>query len=267
MRRKLMVTALALLLVSGIAFGAALTANRSTAEAVGSQIELGVFTNVHIYAGAIVAVNSSGYAVPAADAANYTVLGRAEEEVDNVGGATDAEQIKVKVGTFRWDNAGDIGDADIGAPCFVVNDQCVSQATNGTYSVIAGVIRWVDAEGVWVDTRQNKWIANGTASTFAVGGNISAGGTLTVTGSGTIRNSLTIQTNLTVSGAATVTGLTTLNGGLTIAKTGGAISFPTNVAWSTIGAATNTISGVGWTQVWVTCNGQVKAATITGNSP
>ena len=53
-----------------------------------------------IYAGTLVALNSSGLAVPAADAAGLRVLGRAENS------AVTGEQVEVAEGCFLLDNAG-----------------------------------------------------------------------------------------------------------------------------------------------------------------
>jgi len=207
--KKIIVSVLTVMLAVGVAYGTALTANRDTPSAVGDRISIGVFTNVHIYAGAIVAVNSSGYSVPAANASGYTVLGRAEEEVDNTGGATDAEQISIAVGTFRWVNNG-ISDANIGDIAYVVDDQTVS-LTNGSYSTIAGVIRWVDSTGVWVDTRQSKWVEMTTSTTFVASGNISAGGALAITGNSALGAGVSVAGGQTNAGLFMVKGATTVS--------------------------------------------------------
>jgi len=226
------------LLMGSMAFGAALSANRNTPSAEIGRVELGVYTNVHIYAGAMVAVNASGYAVPAADASGYNVIGRSTGEYDNEGGATDALEAKIDVGTFRWENAGDVSDVNLGDIAYVVDDQTVSAATNGTYGVIAGVIRMVDSAGVWVDTRQNKWVALSTSTTFAASGNMTVGGTLGVTGAGTFGSTLG------VTGVGTFTaksvhlggaGITT-NGYFTVAKQNGS-----NALVYIVGTVTNII--------------------------
>ena len=221
--KKVLSYVLAGLLFGSVAFGAALSANRSTPSADINRVEVGVYTNVHIYAGAIVAVNASGYAVPAADASGYNVIGRSAGEYDNEGGATDALEAKIDVGTFRWANAGDVSDVNLGDIAYVVDDQTVSAATNGTYGVIAGVIRMVDSEGVWVDTRQNKWVAISTSSTFAVSGNATVGGTLGVTGNTTLGGTLALTGVGTFAARPVLTlgASITTNGYLTVAKQNG----------------------------------------------
>src|SRR5688500_6890980 len=63
-----------------------------------------------IFAGAMVAINASGLAVPAADAANLKVRGVALEQADNSAGAASAIVVKVGFGVFKLANAGG-GDA------------------------------------------------------------------------------------------------------------------------------------------------------------
>ena len=56
-------------------------------------------------------------------------------------------------GCFRFANsvAADlIALADIGADCFIVDDQTVAKTNGGATRSIAGKIRDVDADGVWV---------------------------------------------------------------------------------------------------------------------
>lgn len=137
----------------------ALTASRDTREIVGSLVQLTVKAEKTIYAGALVAADATGYALPAADAANLRVLGRAEH------GAVAGEKIMIKRGVFLFDNnSGDAVDAaDIGGYCYVADDQTV-QATANSNTVIAGVVRGVTDEGVYVDT---MWYVDGAAAAAA----------------------------------------------------------------------------------------------------
>ena len=61
----------------------AATAAIDTPQRAGELFELDVAAATTIYAGTLVAIDASGNAKPAADAAGLRVIGRAEEDVDN----------------------------------------------------------------------------------------------------------------------------------------------------------------------------------------
>ncbi|MDQ2084650.1 hypothetical protein RA307_31100 [Xanthobacteraceae bacterium Astr-EGSB] len=132
---------------------AALVAGRNTQARSGSTRELPVKANAKIYAGAMVAVDAAGYAVPAATSTTLKVVGRADALADNAGGVDGAIKVKVSCGIFRFANssAGDlIALADVNGTCYAVDDQTVAK-TNGTNTrSAAGIIFDVDAQGVWV---------------------------------------------------------------------------------------------------------------------
>jgi hypothetical protein len=131
----------------------ALAADRNTLSRDARDFEWPVATATKIYAGAIVCINSSGYATKGATSTTLKTVGVAQEQVDNAGADGD-KTIKVRRGCFRFANssAGDaIARADIGADCYVVDDQTVAK-TNGTSTrSVAGKIRDVDSGGVWVE--------------------------------------------------------------------------------------------------------------------
>lgn len=133
----------------------ALTDNRLTDEKGESPIArtfpaLPVAASTHIYQGSMVAVNLSGYLVPASADPTLRVLGRAEEEADNSAGAAGAITCKVKRGIFGWDNSSStlaIADAHVGRVCYAVDDNTVAlRNPTGVYPV-AGRIYDVDADG------------------------------------------------------------------------------------------------------------------------
>ena len=124
-----------------------------------------------IYVGDLVAVNSSGKAVAASDAAGLKVIGCAQNAVIS------GENVTVEEGCFAYDGTG-ITNADIGKTVYVVDDQTVSLSA-GTNGVIAGTIFDVDAEGVWVAIGRTAQGAYQTALTFATSTEIGVG---TVTG-------------------------------------------------------------------------------------
>lgn len=131
---------------------AALTKDRNTLRKADDLINFPVKAATIIFAGALV-VNDAGNAAPGRTATTLKALGRAEKYVNNPG-ANGAERIEIRRGIFRFANstAGDaITLADVGANCFIVDDQTVAKTDGGTTRSIAGVIRDVDANGVWVE--------------------------------------------------------------------------------------------------------------------
>ena len=139
----------------------ALTANRDTREVVGALVSLTVKADTTIYAGALVAVDATGYALPAANTAGLKVVGRAEH------GATGGLPLLVKRGVFLFENkAGDlVVAADIGSYCYVGDDETVQHTANSN-AIVAGLVRGVTADGVYVDTTPNP---DGAAAGAAAG--------------------------------------------------------------------------------------------------
>ncbi len=123
---------------------AALNKNRNTAERIPAMRQFEAAAK--LYTGALVALNSSGKAVPASDTAGLTVIGRAEMSAE-IG-----QIVTVKSGCFRYGNSADaakITAADIGGVCYVADDQTVGK-TGGTNSIAAGIVYDVESKGVWV---------------------------------------------------------------------------------------------------------------------
>ncbi|HEX7128294.1 MAG TPA: hypothetical protein VF406_21285, partial [Thermodesulfobacteriota bacterium] len=105
----------------------ALTADRNTPARTGDVVEHPVEANAKLFAGALVALNAAGYAVPGSVSTTLKAVGRAEEFVDNTGGAQGAKTVRVARGVFRFRNfATDaVTRADIGTTCFIVDDEQV----------------------------------------------------------------------------------------------------------------------------------------------
>jgi hypothetical protein len=106
-----------------------------------------VAASTHIYEGAFVADNGSGYAVPMADTAGYLYLGRAQAEADNSAGAAGA----IAVNVVPWDadpsqqyqeiacNAGNAARATyLDKHVFFVDDNSVNIASGTSNTIIAG---------------------------------------------------------------------------------------------------------------------------------
>lgn len=132
----------------------ALTSNRDTPQREGAFYEFPVAASNKIFTGAIVCLNSSSLAVKGATATGLKAVGRAEALADNSAGGNGAISVKVRRGIFRFANStsGDlIALADVGADCYIVDDQTVAKTNGGSTRSVAGKIRDVDADGVWVE--------------------------------------------------------------------------------------------------------------------
>lgn len=128
----------------------ALSSDRQTSYREGVELEFKVATNVKIYAGSLVCLNTSGYAAPGADTASFKFLGVAVEQVDNTGGQNGDKTVRVRrKGTFRFAASG-MAVTDIGTAVNVSDDQTVAKTT--TNSVACGKIaEFVSATEVGVD--------------------------------------------------------------------------------------------------------------------
>lgn len=131
---------------------AALTKDRSTIERSGEFTVYNVAANAKIFAGSIVVLDA-GNAKAGVTGLNLFAAGRAEETVDNTGGAAGAKTVKVKRGVFRFDNAAAdlVTAAKIGSPCYIVDDQTVAATNGGNTRSAAGIVRDVDDAGAWVE--------------------------------------------------------------------------------------------------------------------
>jgi len=134
----------------------ALTEGRNTAEVANraSVIAAPVAAATVIYEGSLVALNASGYAIPAKKAADLIAVGRAEEFVDNKSGGNGDVTVAVKRGIFIWNNdptkANEITDAHLMKDCYIVDDCTVTSLATG--SSRAGKIVGVYDDGIAVET-------------------------------------------------------------------------------------------------------------------
>ncbi len=95
---------------------------------------------VKIPKGALVNINSAGYATNATDASGETFAGVAFETVDNSAGSAGDKSIRVHTtGTFEFIDGGANGaQTDVGAAFNIVDNQTVTDAST-TNSLKAGV--------------------------------------------------------------------------------------------------------------------------------
>ena len=128
----------------------ALTQDRNTSRREGVELDYEVAAGAKIYAGSLVCLNTSGYAVPGADTAGYKFLGVAQEQKDNSSGANGDLTVRVRrTGVHRFAGTA-LAITDIGTSVYVSDDQTVAKST--TNSVACGQIaEFVSATEVGVD--------------------------------------------------------------------------------------------------------------------
>jgi hypothetical protein len=102
---------------------------------------------VKIWQGALVVINA-GFAAPGTAATGLIAVGRADETVDNTSGSDGAVRVKVRPGTFTWDNATSTdacAAADRGKTVYVLDDHTVTITSTGHSA--AGKLVDIDADG------------------------------------------------------------------------------------------------------------------------
>lgn len=131
----------------------ALSADRNTPRREGEKRVVPVAAATLIYAGALVAINATGNAVPFSTATTLKAAGRAERRADNSAGLAGEISVEASAGIFLFANSASadlITRADIGADCYGVDDQTVAKTSATNTRSIAGKVFDVDAQGVWV---------------------------------------------------------------------------------------------------------------------
>ena len=134
----------------------ALTQDRNSRRRDGNQVEPPVAATTRIWGGSIVCINAGGYAVPGATATTLKAVGVAEGRADNSAGVAGAIRVRCRKGPHLFANsaaADAIALADVGADCFIVDDQTVAKTNGSNTRSVAGKVFDVDADGVWVDFR------------------------------------------------------------------------------------------------------------------
>ncbi|MFL1478522.1 MULTISPECIES: hypothetical protein [unclassified Pseudomonas] len=129
-----------------------LTQDRNTPMKATEVLVVPVAANVRIFAGSLVVASATGFAAPGSTALGLSYLGRAEEFVDNRGGAAGATQVEIRHGkAFLWANDGTVTQAHLFKPAYIVDDETVAAADAGGTRSAAGRIVGIDADGVWVE--------------------------------------------------------------------------------------------------------------------
>ncbi len=130
----------------------ALTRDRATPYREGIEVEYLVAANTKIFAGSLVCVNATGYAVPAADTSGYQFAGVAMEQVDNSGGSDGGASLRLRrAGVFEFD-AASITQAMVGTEMEATDDHTFDDAAGTTNHVKVGrLVKYVSATKGWID--------------------------------------------------------------------------------------------------------------------
>lgn len=132
----------------------ALSKDRNTKRRDGVQHSDPVAATTRIFAGSLVCLNAAGNAVPGSTSTTLKARGLAQEQVDNSAGAAGDLRIESRRGVFAFANSAstdEITRAEIGTDCYIVDDQTVAKTSATNTRSVAGVIRDVDSDGVWVE--------------------------------------------------------------------------------------------------------------------
>lgn len=129
---------------------AALTAGRRVFTRLGNFLSVAMAAGAQGFQGGLAALNPAGNGVAASASNTLKVVGWFT--VDAPAGST--VDVCKDIAPFANSTAGDaISKADIGADCYVVDDQTVAKTSNSAARPRAGKVFDVDEYGVWVDFR------------------------------------------------------------------------------------------------------------------
>jgi hypothetical protein len=160
-----------------------LTTDRKSIRKDGTLFTHPVAGSTVIYAGALTAVNSFGYAAPASDSSAQAFAGKADARADNSAGANGAATVDGhRSGVFEFNSSG-MTQADLNQDAYVVDDNTVGRGIAAQPVNVAGVVlkRIPTSRG---GTRSLAYTASGTTLAYGSGSavNVGAGGDFTLTG-------------------------------------------------------------------------------------
>lgn len=133
---------------------AALTADRNTPIRESKDFGHPVAASTKIFGGALVCINASGFATKGATSTTLKCVGVAQELADNSAGGNGAVLVKTRRGCFKFGNSSStdaITLADVNSDCYIVDDQTVAKTNGSSSRSVAGKVRDVESDGVWVE--------------------------------------------------------------------------------------------------------------------
>lgn len=128
----------------------AATQNVDVPRKEGDVLALPVKAATTIFAGTLVCVDASGWAVPGADTSGLVTQGVAMEKADNAAGANGDIYVRVRTrGLFEFPFQ--TTAPGIGVAVYCYDDSTVAIASVTTNDIKCGIARVVGATKVWVD--------------------------------------------------------------------------------------------------------------------
>lgn len=202
---------------------AAVNAQQRSDKPIPDFIVLPVAANASIFAGTMVALNASGYAIMAGNAGDPTqiVLGRADgpggisttADVVDTSGVNGTLTVKVRQGAFWYvNNSSNIAITDIGKPAYAVDDHTIDKTDGAGTRPYAGIITDVDTS-TGNATSGKVQVQMGIAGGFAMVPIIKGGGAeAEVSGFHVVRAVSTANAASLTAFSSTLDGLTLVNG-------------------------------------------------------
>jgi len=112
-----------------------------------------------IYKGALVNMDATGYAQPAADTTGLPFIGVAVEQADNSSGSSGDIVVQVyTTGSFRVvaeSGAGAIAQTSVGKICYVVDDATVDDGAADNFCAVGMIEEFISATDIWVRINHN----------------------------------------------------------------------------------------------------------------
>lgn len=127
--------------------------DRNTPHRDGELFSVPVAAGKTVYAGNILCASVTGFGVPGAAIAGLTTLGVAWEQADNsLGTDGDVSVLCRRAKAFNFANFGadPVSQASVGKPCYIADSQTVAATSDGDNRPVAGIVLFIDADGVWV---------------------------------------------------------------------------------------------------------------------
>lgn len=133
-----------------------LSADRNTLRRTGNFLVVPVAAGVQIFAGALVALDANGHAVPASATEGLVAAGRAEQHIDNRLGDAGDYTLRIHRGEFAWENSSThpVTGADLLKDCYIEDDETVRAFDDApeAVNIRAGQVTGIEGNLVWVIT-------------------------------------------------------------------------------------------------------------------
>ena len=135
---------------------AATTTDRNTQRRYGGTRSFPAAAATLVPAGVIACLNASGLLTNGATSTTLKAVGVPRAPINNAAGAASAISGEVETGIFLFGNSASTDQitlADVGADCYIVDNQTVAKTNGSSTRSVAGKVYDVDANGVWVEFR------------------------------------------------------------------------------------------------------------------